>query len=235
MRLHYFQHISCENLGSIEPWAKQNNFDISSTKFHEKNPALPELDSFDWLVILGGPMNVDDEQKHPWLIDEKKCIEEAIQNNKVVIGICLGAQLIAQVLGAQVNQNEHKEIGWFSTALTTEGAASPFCASLPSQFKAFHWHGDMFDIPSGAIRLARSEACPNQGFFYGNRIIGLQFHLEFTDEIIRNLIDCSEEELHEDSYIQSPAAMTGQTELLGASNDMMHTLLTNCLNSNSIR
>ena len=132
------------------------------------------------MIVMGGPMNIYEEKKYPWLLREKCFIEDATKTGKVVIGICLGAQIIADVLGANVYAGEHKEIGWFPIFRTKEAGESIVFRDFPSELEVFHWHGDSFDLPSGCIRLAESAACPNQAFIYDERVVGLQFHLEVT-------------------------------------------------------
>ena len=179
---------------------------LSVTRLY-RGDTLPGDSDYDWVVILGGPMSVRDEARHPWLTDEKRFIEGAIRKEKTVLGICLGAQLIADVLGAPVYKNSHKEIGWFPITRTVESDESPVFGSLPKRFLAFHWHGETFDLPSGAVRMAESEACLNQAFLYGQRVIGTQFHLESTRESVEALLGNCSGDLVRGKYIQSPEAM----------------------------
>ena len=151
MKLHYLQHEPVEDLANIEPWARARGFTITGTRLYD-GESLPEtLDGIDWLVIMGGAMNIYQHDAHPWLVDEKKFIRSAIDANKVVVGVCLGAQLIADVLGAPVTKNNHTEIGWFPVSLTDEGKKSPLFNGIPDTFISFHWHGDIFAIPDGEI------------------------------------------------------------------------------------
>src|SRR3990172_6021504 len=139
MNIHYFQHVPFEGLGCIEGWAQALGHHLSATRFFENEP-LPEIEAIDWLVVMGGPMGAGDEDKYSWLPLEKIFIEKAIGQAKVVIGVCLGAQLIADVLGAKVYPNEYKEIGWFPIQITDEGQISSLFGFLPSQFNVFHLH-----------------------------------------------------------------------------------------------
>jgi GMP synthase (glutamine-hydrolysing) len=165
---------------------------------------LPALDSFDFLVMMGGYMSVYEDDIHPWLIDEKAFIRHAIAKGKAILGVCLGAQLIASALGADVHKNSCREIGWFPVTLTPEGECSPIIDGWPSTFAAFHWHGDTFEIPDGAVRIAESEACANQGFIFGDRTLALQFHVETTADSARRLVaSCGEELTAGGSYVQS--------------------------------
>ena len=129
---------------------------------------------------MGGPMNIYEHDRHPWLIREKKLIRDACVMNKHILGICLGAQLLADVQGGRVSQNRYQEIGWFDVFLTDEGGKNSFLAGLPKQLPAFHWHGDTFAIPPGCHNLMKSDACVNQAFALSDRRLGLQFHLELT-------------------------------------------------------
>jgi len=188
MKLHWLQHVPFEGLGIIEKWATTHDFEIDCTRLFA-DEQLPAAESFDWLVVMGGPMGIYDHAAHPWLVAEKEFIKQSIDADKTVLGICLGAQLIADVLGAKVYPGPQKEIGWFPIQ-RSEGAPG----IIPEELITFHWHGDTFDIPEGATRLASSEACQNQGFVYNGRTVALQFHLETTPESMEALIEnCADE------------------------------------------
>lgn len=145
MNIHYLQHVPFEDLGMIADWIDENGYHSRVSRLYQ-GEALPNVNDIDWLIVMGGPMGVYDEDQYPWLVDEKRCIERAIAKGRVVLGICLGAQLIANVLGARVYPHTRKEIGWFPITLTREGAQSPLFTELPSPFEVFHWHGDTFDL-----------------------------------------------------------------------------------------
>jgi GMP synthase (glutamine-hydrolysing) len=164
---------------------------------------LPDVKSFDWLVIMGGPMSANDESAHPWLVAEKKLIGRAIVEQKVVLGICLGAQLIANVLGATVFKNRFPEIGWFPVRLTHAARSSEVFGFLPEIVRVFHWHGETFDLPSGARHIAESEACANQAFVHGSRVIGIQFHPESTRESVQGILEQSASDLVPGHFVQS--------------------------------
>lgn len=202
MRIHSLQHVEFEDLANIESWALAKGHSVAKTLLCH-NEKLPSPNEFDWLIVMGGPMNVDEEEQYPWLIQEKKLIREAIAENKFVLGICLGAQLIANVLGARISKNAHKEIGWHPVYLTEPGKRSPIFSVLPDTFTAFHWHGDTFELPVGATWIAKSEGCVNQAFGYDGRVLGLQFHLESSEGSIHRLIDNCGHELIEGKYIQT--------------------------------
>lgn len=200
MRTHYLQHVPFEGIGSIEPWLKVNGYETTKTKLFEA-AEFPSLRDIDLLVIMGGPMSVNDEDKYPWLIREKKFIYEAIKSDKAVLGICLGAQLIASAMGARVYQNPVKEIGWFPVYGIPVNDKSVF--RFPESLKVFHWHGETFDLPAGAAHLVTSAACKNQGFQLGKKVIALQFHLETTPESAREIVYNCREELIPSAYIQA--------------------------------
>src|ERR1051325_8038062 len=158
MRLHYFQHVAFEDLAEIEVWARQNHHTVTATRLYRNEP-LPGLGDLDALVVLGGPMNIYEEEEYPWLVEEKRLIGDAIAAGKRVLGICLGSQLIADVLGARVVRNPEKEIGWFPITLTDAAFNLPLLAGLPRTFPVFSWHGDTFPLPHNATHLAASEPC----------------------------------------------------------------------------
>lgn len=177
MRAVVFQHAAFEGLGSIERWLQRQQAEIVVLPLFAGAAVPATLDDVDLVIAMGGPMSVNDEAELPWLVAEKQFIAMAIAQRVPVVGVCLGAQLIANALGARVYPNGEKEIGWFPV----EAAAAPdepfeFPASMP----AFHWHGETFDLPAGARLLASSEGCRHQAFAIGQHVIGLQFHPEMT-------------------------------------------------------
>jgi GMP synthase-like glutamine amidotransferase len=200
MRAHYLQHVGFEGLGSIAPWLEAAGFDITNTRLFE-SAEFPNPKAIDLLVIMGGPMSVHDEGKFPWLVSEKQFIREAIHLGKAVLGICLGAQLIASALGARVYPNHVKEIGWFPVDGLLSNDTSIF--SFPPSMNVFHWHGETFDLPPGATRLAKSNGCENQAFQLGPSVIGLQFHLETTPKAAREIVSNCRDELVPSQYIQT--------------------------------
>ncbi|MBN1131180.1 MAG: type 1 glutamine amidotransferase [Chitinispirillaceae bacterium] len=207
MKIHYLQHETIEDPGSILEWASLRRHTVTSTRLFDREP-LPGPDSFDMLVIMGGSMSVYDEERYPWLAPEKEIIGRAIGQDKAVLGVCLGAQLIASALGARVHKNPCKEIGWFPVSLTSDGAASPFCRGWPSSFTAFHWHGDTFDLPKGARWTAFSKATKNQAFEYGTRTVALQYHIEATPEgVERFAAACTSDLVSESLYVQPAEEM----------------------------
>ncbi len=224
MRIHYLQHAAFENLAAIEPWARTRGHRLSATRFHE-NESLPRMDVFDWLIVLGGPMNVYEEDKYSWLADEKRFIEKAVRQEKRVLGICLGAQLIATVLGAQVRRNTEREIGWFPVERVETRRETNLFEFLPRTFLAFHWHGDTFDLPTGAVHVARSEGCDHQAFVYTDRVAALQFHLETTCESVEKLISHCAGDMMEGKFVQKPDEMLTSDERFDEVHRLMEILL----------
>ncbi len=223
-RLHYLQHVAFEGLGCIRPWADAAGWRITGTRLFE-NARLPAIQDFDWLVIMGGPMNVHQDLEHPWLKEEKILIGQAIEQKKVVLGICLGAQLIADVLGARVTRNRHKEIGWHPVYRTAKPEKSSLLPALADNLPVLHWHADTFDLPAGAVHLARSEACQNQAFIYAKRVLGLQFHLEVSREGLQALVRNCADDITEGPFVQSAETMLADPERFDRANRTMETLL----------
>lgn len=225
LRIHYFQHVPFEGLGYIESWANEYQHELSSTKFFHEDFILPDIHDFDWLIIMGGPMGVHDEGRYPWLKAEKEFILKAIDAQKTVIGICLGSQLIASALGVNVYPANKKEIGWYPILKTTEGQHSELLSSLPDAFTSFHWHGDTFDLPAGAIHLLQSASCPNQAFIYNDRVLGLQFHFEVTFQSLISMTENCRHELIAADYIQTENEIVSQAYRCKLSNGYLTAIL----------
>lgn len=227
MRVHYFQHVPFEGLGSIGDWLQAHGHRVSATRWFAGEQAPDPLD-IDALVVMGGPMNVDDHAEYPWLSGEKAFIRRCIDGGMPVLGVCLGAQLIAAGLGAEVTPNPVKEIGWFPVRADTDGG--PWAEVLPPSFDAFHWHGDTFALPEGARHLARSEACAQQAFAYGRQVVGLQCHLEVSAAGAKALIENSAEDLvPSGAYVQSAEAMLAQPQRFERANRLMDAVLSHWL------
>ena len=224
LRIHYLQHVPYEGTGCIEPWAMVRGHGLTATRLFA-GEFLPPVEQFDWLIILGGPMNVDEDSRHPWLAREKRLIGEALHSGKTVVGIGLGARLMAYVLGARVMGNHCREIGWHPVEKTAQASESPLARHLPDRFAAFHWHGETFEIPRGAVHLARSRACENQAFAFGDRAVALEFHLEFTRESVEQLIENRREDLVEGPCIQGPEDMLGDLNFFRLINGWMDDFL----------
>lgn len=195
LRIHALFHTDYADLSFIKRWANRHNHPITISRSYH-NDSLLEPDSFDWLMVMGGPMSVYDEDKYPWLMAEKRLIKQAIDAGKTVIGICLGAQLISHCLGADVQPSGAKEIGWLPMHLTQAGQAHPLLQDLPQDFIVFHFHSEGFDCPKGASIIASTEAWANQGFIYqtpkhknrGTWVLGWQCHFEATAESLPKMI-----------------------------------------------
>ena len=179
------------------------------------------------LVVMGGPMGTRDVQHYPWLAAEKRFLGLAAAGRPVMLGICLGAQLLAEVYGAAVYPNREKEIGWFEVSPAATAPAW-FTAMVPGPMPLFHWHGDTFDIPRQALRLGSSAACLNQGFVLNDRIVGLQFHPEITASGIDALVANCRAELVPGPWIQTEKQITGGRRNIGPANRFMHRLLDYC-------
>ncbi len=224
MRIHCFQHVPFEGLGSIADWIQDHGHQLSVTQFY-RSFHLPDVHAMDALIVMGGPMGVNDEAQFPWLVQEKKFIAAFIALQKPLLGICLGSQLIAAALGAPVYPNRYKEIGWFPVALTPEGKDSPLLAGVPPQLNVFHWHGDTYDLPAQAVLLASSRGCIHQAFLYREKVLGLQFHLEVTRASILQIAQNGAHELTSGRYIQKAAALTGNPQDIARVNRVMRRML----------
>jgi GMP synthase-like glutamine amidotransferase len=225
LRIHYFQHEPYEGPGCIGDWAEKEDHLLSCTRFydHETPPALSKVDL---LVIMGGSMGIYDEKDYPWLIEEKRYIKNAINANKVIIGICLGAQLLADACGAKVKRAKYKEIGWFPIRKTEAGKASALLSAMPEQLDVFHWHGDQFDIPDGCFSLAESTACAYQLFQFGDRVMALQFHFEATASSISRMLQDADNELEEAGpYVQTKSDIMNGLHHCARNNEIMFFLL----------
>ena len=208
MRIHWLQHVPFEGLGLIAEWIESHNHTVEVTRLY-LGETLPDPASIDILIIMGGPMGIYDEEEYPWLADEKQFIRGAIEKKKTILGICLGAQLLADCLGGTVRSNREKEIGWFSITRNSV-VKSPIDDLLPNEFSVLHWHGDTFSLPPGATQLYGSAACSNQAFICQNRFLGLQFHLEIDEKALQLLIEnCSEELVNARWIQQEPELMEG--------------------------
>jgi GMP synthase-like glutamine amidotransferase len=184
MTVFAFRHVPFEGLGLIEPVMSGRGIEVQCFDLHGAGSTVPDARQADGLIFMGGPMSVNDDL--PYLRREEDLIREAAGRGIPVLGVCLGAQLIAKALGARVYRNSVKEIGWFPVEFTEAATSDPLLRGLPRRETVFHWHGETFDLPAGAERLAWSEACARQAFRAGTNIYGLQFHLEVTPAMIRD-------------------------------------------------
>jgi GMP synthase-like glutamine amidotransferase len=193
MKVHWFQHVEFEGLGLIEAWLRARGHDVSVTRWWAGEAAGADAAACEWLIVMGGPMNSYQHRDYPWLVAEKVAIASAVSRGARVLGVCLGAQLIADVLGGKVVQNPVREIGWWAMRAVAEGAASRY--AFPAEVTVLHWHGDTFTLPPGAVRLAESEGCAQQAFAMGERVLGLQFHLEMGGAAVAGIADACANEL----------------------------------------
>lgn len=222
MRVHWLQHASFEDLGCIAPWLAQRGHSVSYTPL-QLGAAPPRASEFDWLIVMGGPMNIYEYEAHPWLRAEKALIREALDSGKKLLGVCLGSQLIADVMGGPVTRNAHTEIGWFDIELNEAARRSTFFGRFPPRFTAFHWHGDTFAIPPGATGLMSSEGCANQAFEAEGRVVGIQYHLEVTAANARDWFE--HERPSPARYVQTPEFILSDISRFAENNRLMRELL----------
>ncbi len=191
MQILCLQHVPFEGPGAFLHWAEARQYPLEIFPLYAGKP-LPHTSTFDCLLMMGGPMGVADEPAYPWMGPEKRLLRETIAAGKPVIGICLGAQLLAEALGSRVYPGKQKEIGWFPIQFHPT-AAERF--SLPAALRVFHWHGETFDLPEGAQLLASSGLYPHQGFLAQDRFLALQFHMEVTPKSLESMIQHGEAEI----------------------------------------
>jgi GMP synthase-like glutamine amidotransferase len=214
-RAHAFVHVPFEGPAKLAPWLAARGVPLTTTRLWTGEPPPPP-EAYDWLFVMGGPMNADDEARHPWLADEKRALERAIAAGRRVLGVCLGAQVLARVLGAEVTRNREREIGFFPIERAPGAERSAVGRTLPARAEVFHWHGDTFALPDGAVRLAASAGCDEQGFVWDDRVLALQFHLELTPDALRALVEQCGDELAPGRFVQTrEALLAGDARLAG--------------------
>lgn len=224
LNIHVLMHVPYEGLGCIEEWTNKHKHNVTYTRFYEQY-SLPELETIDWLIIMGGPMGIYDEQVFTWLAEEKRYIKKAIESTKKVVGICLGSQLIADALGSKVFANTKKEIGWYPIKLSDQAAKHELLKSFDAEFTVFHWHGDTFNLPSNCSHLFYSDICKNQGFVFNNNVIGIQFHFEATENSLKAMVENGMDELVESDTVQSAKTILENKTHLKANNQKMFLIL----------
>lgn len=217
-------HVSFEGPGIILDWINEREHQIHYTRLY-LGESLPDDSEPDMVIIMGGPMNVFDFHIHSWMEEEIEWVKGFILTGKPLLGICLGAQIIASALGEEVYPGPHKEIGWHNLQLLPALGDFKICKELPVTRKAFHWHGDTFNIPKGATRIAGSQAFRNQGFIYDNRVMALQFHLEMTQESIRAMVENCRDELVEGIHIQSEKEILSEKNSFETNQKLMYQIL----------
>ncbi|HKI94785.1 MAG TPA: type 1 glutamine amidotransferase [Gemmatimonadales bacterium] len=223
-RVHWIQHVPYEGLGVMAAWLAERAAVVERTAAYEATH-FPSPDAFDMLIVMGGPMGAFDDAKYPWLGYERALIRSAVQADKLVLGICLGAQLIAAGLGASVRRGRSPEIGWFPVEPTTDAASTAFADAFSDSLDAFHWHFDTLDLPTDAVRLAYSEACTHQAFAIGDRVLGLQFHPEMTPEEARAIAEHDGTTLPRGPWVQTADEMLARPERFEAANGWLTALL----------
>jgi GMP synthase-like glutamine amidotransferase len=228
MTIHVLENEKGEDEAYIKTWAAEKGISLSRTRLY-MDEALPQLRDFDALIIMGGSMNVYEEGKYPFLVHEKKFIEDAVNSDKKALGICLGSQLLSVIAGGAVTKNPRQEIGWLPVTLTGEGKKSKYFKGLPSNFITFHWHGDTFSIPPGGLRLAGSSACFNQAFSCGGNILGIQFHPEITLESVSGMNSIFGAGLLKGPSVQSAAEIIEGKGYIGGNNIIMGRIMENFL------
>ncbi len=191
------QHVRCETLGTIADALDAVGISARYVRAFEGEPVPNGMGDAAGLVVMGGPMGVYDHPRYPFLLDEMRLVERALRDEKPVLGVCLGSQLLAAVLGAEVKKGNQKEIGWYPVRLTGEAASDPLWAGVASPFVAFHWHGDVFELPHGAVALACSELTQYQAFRYGRNAYAFLFHMEVTKEGVAGMVGAFPDELGE--------------------------------------
>lgn len=183
-RILVFKHVAAEPLGTLDPLIRARGHRIRFVNFERHPDARPRVDKYDGLIVLGGPMNIDQADRYPHLATEARAVEQALELGKPVLGICLGAQIIAHALGSRVYPSEQAEIGWYPLTPTAAAARDPVLAPLPAGHPMFQWHGCTFDLPAGAELLATGQHCVNQAFRYGEAGYGFQFHMEMDRALV---------------------------------------------------
>jgi len=226
MNVHCFQHVPSEGLGRIASWARARGHRIAFTRFFE-NDVPPPPKTVDLLVVMGGPMNVYEYRSHPWLRTEKQFVERFLGRGGSALGVCLGAQLIADVLGAKVYQNTEREIGWFPVRWRPGRQVRRLVGNGAADILAFHWHGDTFDLPSGAAWLAETDACAHQAFAFGSHVVGLQFHLEAGRAEVTAMLKHGAKELTRDRFVQNAARIQRIPRSLNKCHALLWRLLDN--------
>jgi len=229
MRLHAICHVPYEGPGHIAEWAANRGHTLTSS--FALTEEFPRFDETDFVVVMGGPMAADDNEGNPWLLSEKRYVARAIEQGKLILGVCLGAQIVAEAAGGQVRRNDEREIGWYPVSLTEFGRSEPLFSAFEDGLVVGHWHGDTFDLPEGVSPTVSSAATHNQAFsLMGGRIVGLQFHLEWSEADLARLIEECPGDLEEharwvtsadDFAAQAPAHVPACREALFALLDRM--------------
>ena len=228
MRIQLIEHDNEDfSRTNISFWAADMGYRVRQI-FVCNNEELPRVDSFDWLMIMGGSQNAWDEKGNSWLQEEKAFLREALAEGKIILGVCFGAQLLAEALGGNLFPNKHKEIGWHDVILNSEGRKSFLFQNVPQSFVSLHWHSDHFSLPENCTRLAYSQATENQAFICDGRpLVGLQFHPEYTREMVKYYASNHSQDWISDRYVSSGKDVLARTEEIPDTYWLMKTLLDN--------
>ncbi len=205
------QHVACEDMGAFGPLFERAGYGLTYLRIFKDQAVPASLKGYSAVVVLGGPMGVYEEDRFPFITKELRLIEAALKDDVPLLGICLGSQLLAKAAGADVYKGNKKEIGWYKVRLTDEGGKDALTVGLPREFTVFQWHGDTFDVPQGGANLAGSELFPHQMLRVGKRAYGLQFHLEVTDDMIKDWLRVNDSELKSVKKYIDPGAITKET------------------------
>jgi GMP synthase-like glutamine amidotransferase len=226
MHLVVLQHVPFEGPASLIDWSLDRNIKLSIQFMHQPQ-AMPQPHLYDGIIVLGGPMGVYDDDQHPWLSAEKEFLTAAMHAGKAILGICLGAQLLAQLCGATVRRNRYKEIGWWPIHFTETALQSPLFEDFPAELEVMHWHGDTFDLPKNSQLLASSAGCHNQGFLsHDGKVLGLQFHMEWNFDVAQALTThCHHELVSHSCYVQTEEEILRPNEAYARMNAWMSKLM----------
>jgi len=228
MRLHLLEHDPIDiRRNNITTWTEKKGYAVGWTDVFT-DAKIPSKNDFDWLIVMGGSQHAWEEQEHPWLVEEKRFISEALSADKIILGICFGAQLLAEALGGRVFRNQKEEIGWYSVRLTPDGQQSFLFENVPETFLTFHWHSDHFSLPPGCAALAYSEPTPYQAYTHkDHRIAGLQFHPEYTIEMVRFFAKKYGDDWKKDRYVAGKEVVLSESEQVPETYRLMELLLDN--------
>lgn len=202
MKMLIVTHASFEKPGSIQSWAERNNHKITEVKPY-KGESIPDVTDFDFVVVMGGPQSPLEIDKAPYLKNEIRMLSEALQQNKRIIGVCLGAQLIGEALGAKTERSPFREIGCYPLEILPEAKDDPIFGKLDQKVNVMHWHSDMPGMAAGAVLLAKSDGCPRQIYRYGDRVYGFQCHFELTKELVAEMTVHCPNDLATGKYIMT--------------------------------
>jgi GMP synthase-like glutamine amidotransferase len=228
MRWHCIQHLPDEGPGHAADWLTAHGHSLTYSHVFEPEVMFPALNEFDSLLILGGAMSVHDENKFPWLRAEKAFLREVLRAGKITLGICLGAQLLAEALGAEVKPNHEPEIGFWTVRFSTKALEHPLLRGWPEKAAVLHWHSDTFTVPPGAMRVGMSAGCATQGFVWGDGIIGLQFHPEMTVEMVEQLMQNeNHEQAGEEQFVQTAEQIRAKLKSVWKGRKLLEALLAN--------